>query len=554
MATTRTAVSALDDLEERLTGAKRIALFGHRDVGKTTLLAMFYRQASTGQIPGLRLAAGDAATAEYLAEKIARIEAGEPPSGTLAETSLRLKLHHGAARFDLVVKDYQGEHVTLGSEEPIHEFFADCDAVLLCLDPEGSSSPVERRRRQQEVEILLERYIDRSGDGTTGRPVALLLTKFDRVLARAESEARRTAGRDDPSQWGVEAFVERHYGMTRHALTRHAPRGAIFAVSSYGQGTRDGRPPAELNPLGLEGPLLWLAEQLELSDEEQLDWLWDLAPGDLPRLARCVAAFERRYPSSERAERFRKRLAALRGARRRRGLVRGAVAAGVAVAGLAVYDALGYRRALSFEAKSGSAPPAVARRWAETLAWHPTLNLFWPSWAREAQARRDRWTVEAAAVQVANGTAAPDLGATLSDLKDRAPTLAPAIREVEDARDRARHDERWKSARADALAAGDEPEGPLAALRGFLKDYPETRHRDEALALIASLKAEAAGRAAALERRLVDDLTRAEGLPGADYRDLIERARSFLDGHPESTWRPEVERKIDGYAKAQDER
>src|SRR5438874_13047447 len=169
----------LDDLEERLIGAKRIALFGHRDVGKTTLLSMFTRQASTGRVPGLRLAGGDAASAEYLAEKIAQIESGEPPAGTLAETELRLRLYHGPARFELIVKDYQGEHVTLGSDEPIQQFFAGCDAVLLCLDPEGSPTAVERRRRQQEVEGLLERYIDHSRDGTAGRPVALLLTKFD---------------------------------------------------------------------------------------------------------------------------------------------------------------------------------------------------------------------------------------------------------------------------------------------------------------------------------------------------------------------------------------
>ena len=53
----------------------------------------------------------------------------------------------------------------------------------LCLDPEGSADPSERRRRQQEVENLLEGYIDRSEDGKVGRPVALLLTKFDQVLA-----------------------------------------------------------------------------------------------------------------------------------------------------------------------------------------------------------------------------------------------------------------------------------------------------------------------------------------------------------------------------------
>src|SRR3954467_7941702 len=80
----------MDELEARLTGPKRIALFGHRNVGKTTLLAMFYRQASTGQVPGVRLAAVDPPSAEYLAEKIAQIESGEPPAGTLAETELKL--------------------------------------------------------------------------------------------------------------------------------------------------------------------------------------------------------------------------------------------------------------------------------------------------------------------------------------------------------------------------------------------------------------------------------------------------------------------------------
>src|SRR3954471_1074287 len=134
----------LNALERRLTGPKRIGLFGHRNVGKTTLLAMFYRQASTGQVPGLRLAAGDPTSAEYLAEKVAQIESGEPPAGTLAETELRLRLYHGPGGFGLVVKDYQGEHVTLGSDEPIQAFFADSDAVLLCLDPEGSNSPAER--------------------------------------------------------------------------------------------------------------------------------------------------------------------------------------------------------------------------------------------------------------------------------------------------------------------------------------------------------------------------------------------------------------------------
>ena len=230
----------LDSLERRLTGPKRIALFGHRAVGKTTLLAMFYREASTGRVPGVRLAATDPASAEYLAEKIAQIEAGEPPAGTLAETELKLRLYHGPGRLDLIVKDYQGEHVTLGADEgSIQAFFADCDAVLLCLDPDGSAAPGDRRRRQQEVEHLLERYIERSDDATTDRPVALLVTKYDRVLAQ-----------DGPPPEQVGRLVEVQYGMTAHALASHAPRSAIFAVSSYGRGrpAHGDRPPVGAAP------------------------------------------------------------------------------------------------------------------------------------------------------------------------------------------------------------------------------------------------------------------------------------------------------------------
>ncbi len=548
----KTRSAHLDDLEERLTGAKRIALFGHRNVGKTTLLSMFYRQASTGQVPGLRLAAGDPPSAEYLAEKIAQIESGEPPAGTLAETELRLRLYHGPARFELIVRDYQGEHVTLGTDEPIQQFFAGCDAVLLCLDPEGSSQPADRRRRQQEVEMLLERYIERSEDGTAGRPVALLLTKFDRVLARATTE--EALALDDPSGRGVERFVEQHYGMTRHALARHAPRGAIFAVSAYGPGATDGRPPAELQPFGLDGPLGWLAEQLEASDEEQLDWLWDLAPDDLPRLSRCVAAYDRRYPRSDRADRFKARLKALRRSRQRRFAMRLVACAALFVAALAGYDAWGYHRARAFEAERDNPAPMVAKSWNTMLAWHPSLPLFWPASARRARFKQAEWTVKAAEVQVANGTAAPDLKDTLTTLKDRAPQLTTEIRKVEEAQKRARHDDRWLAVKADATALADNPEAPLAAVRGFLKDYPDSPHKDQALALLNTLKTESSRQRSVQERLFVDDLARAEALPNAELRDLIDRAQQFLAEHAQSEWRAEVERKLEGYVKALDTR
>jgi GTPase SAR1 family protein len=546
----------IDALEARLSGPKRIALFGHRNVGKTTLLAMFYRQASSGRVPGLRLAASDAKSAEYLAEKIAQLESGQPMAGSLAETELKLRLYHGPARFDLIVKDYQGEHVTLGSEEPIQEFFADCDAVFLCLDPEGSTELAERRRRQQEVENLLERYLDRSEDLSMGRPVALLLTKFDRVLANRSARGEDLEVAAGLSPEFVEQVVDERYGMTRHALAEHAPDGAIFAVSSFGSGAGGNRPPAELRPLGLEGPLGWVAEQLEARDRADMNWLWNLAPRDLPRLERCVAVYERRYPRSNRSYEFRGRLKKLVRQRRTRWILRGLAAGLLALSGLAGSDLLAFYRASSFERAGESAAPAVARRWSELLERHPSLPTFWPALARQARLRKAEWQVKAADIQVANGTAPADLNARLGQLKDQTPQLAPAIRKVEAAQEQVRHDERWKGVQAEALslAAIDDPAAPLATIDAFLRAFPDTPRRAEALALARSLKSELATRQAAVERRIVDDLIHSESLPNVSLSDQIERARQFLTDHPESLLRADVQRRLENYLQKLDER
>jgi GTPase SAR1 family protein len=532
----------LDLMERRLTGAKRIGLFGHRAVGKTTLLAMFYRESAHGRVPGVRLAAVEPKSAEYLAEKIAQIEAGEPPAGTLAETELSLRLYHGPARFDLIVKDYQGEHVTLGSDAPIQAFFADCDAVLLCLDPDSAAKPADRQRRQQEVEQLLERYLERSADAKSDRPVALLVTKYDRVLA---------AGGPPPEK--VERLVDERYGMTRHALALHVPRSAIFAVSSYGRDALGSdRPPAHLHPMGLEGPLGWLADQLEEGDREQLDWLWDLVPDDLPRLSRCVRAYESRYPHSDHAIDFRRRLNRLRRKHVRRSLVRLSVAAGLVLAALAGYDAWGFHRAQAFE-REGNAAPAVEKRWVEFLTWHPSLPYFWPRDAKIAEHKLAVWKVKAAEVRVAVGTDKADLNDRLNELKEQAPDLAPAIRKVEDARRLAQHDRRWTELQVADLLAAEKPEEGLAAVQGFLREYPETPHRNEVAQLMVALAARVNERREMSDRQTLAAVRQAGSLPDADIPELIRQVKAFVDERPESRLRPDAESLLADYVRRLDE-
>src|SRR5919108_3472027 len=98
-------------LAERLCRPQRLGVFGHRGVGKTTLWTMLYREGVGGRLPGLRLAAADARTATYLADKVLQLEAGATLPATLDETELRFHLYQGDTSIDLVVRDYQGEHV-----------------------------------------------------------------------------------------------------------------------------------------------------------------------------------------------------------------------------------------------------------------------------------------------------------------------------------------------------------------------------------------------------------------------------------------------------------
>jgi len=87
---------------ERLCRPQRVGVFGHRGVGKTTLLTLLYREAVGGRLPDLRLAAADARTADYLSDKIIPLENGQSIPGTLAETDLRFHLYHKGTRLDLL--------------------------------------------------------------------------------------------------------------------------------------------------------------------------------------------------------------------------------------------------------------------------------------------------------------------------------------------------------------------------------------------------------------------------------------------------------------------
>ncbi len=344
--------------------------------------------------------------------------------------------------------------------------------------------------------------------------------------------------------------------MTKHALAMHAPSSAVFAVSSYGPGVREGRPPAELRPLGLEAPLIWLANELERLDAELLDWLWDLAPDDLGRLSRCVKAFCTRHPRSLRREGFESRLAAAKRAKRGKRLAQAATLLAASAIGLAGYDWWGFSSAIAFEKQPNQSPGTVARHWHTFEAWHPTIKWLWPSKFKIARDKSAQWTVAEAEDLFQLGKADPNVRLRLEALVQDRPDLRPKIAKAKIAEERTEQERSWAQIRAESSLVDKslDPDRALALVQNFLRSFPDSPRRTDALSLASQLHSRALVRRETADRRILDSLDRGEKLPSVNVEDLLDQARTYIAQHPESPLLGEFEARVAGYARKIDDR
>ena len=136
-----------------------------------------------------------------------------------------------------------------------------CHAILLFvnIDVRTDASDSILKNRHDELDLLLTELRKLSADGNTiGRPLALLLTKWD-VLGPITDDAKRERQR----AWD--------YLRSRPALKQIADtlkncgdRVELFPVSAFG-GHREGNKPPAGGPRssGLHAPLLWAAERAD---------------------------------------------------------------------------------------------------------------------------------------------------------------------------------------------------------------------------------------------------------------------------------------------------
>jgi GTPase SAR1 family protein len=530
---------AHDELAERLRRPQRIGLFGRRGVGKTTLLTMLYREAVSGRLADIRLAAGDARTASYLADRIVQIENGQALPATLAETELRLHLYHKGRRVELLFKDYQGEHVALGRDEPIRAFMRDCDALWLCLDHDADASAPDRLRAQQEVEQLVEDYLAVQQPGEPRRPMEVVLTKADL--------------HEHPA-----AIAEQHFGIALHALASHAPAKRVLPVSSLGGAMSPGA--FSPKPSGLAELLIWLVDALRVQDEARLAILRERASNNLRLLDRCVATYTRRYPDTSFGVEQRHHLAVLRKRRSRRQAVLMAAFAVTALLGLTGYDALGAHRARQFAAENAADPIAVRDNWERFRRWHPMRRLLQPAAARAEDEElvaldhqiADRRFAERFA-ELSRRCADPDADPEETwekyrSLREEFPDRDPDV-ELQQAREsaRRRRDEaRERSARS-ALAdlQHAESQADLAALIAqadrFLREHADTTAAEE----VSSRRASYVRRLDEHDIEAARDYSAREPL---NFFSRRQRYQAYLDRHPQGLFATEASAAVESIA------
>jgi hypothetical protein len=271
-----------------------------------------------------------------------------------------------------------------------------------------------------------------------------------------------------------------------------------------------------------------------------IEWLWDLAPDDLKRLNKCVKAYERRYPRSDHAITFRRKISSLKRKKQFKTFAKLTLVAALLTASLFAYDFVGYRSARLFAA-ADNPPAAVEKAWTNFFAWHPTHPFLFPKADETARRSLTDSHLNAEAQRIASGADRPGLAAEIQAKKIAQPELAPELAKVELALGKQKHEKAWKALQIADPVAIDKPDEYLASLRAFLREFPETSHRAEAVALIGVIQKRVETRRDHDDRQAVDSLVRKAGQSGASLRDLIDGAETFLNDRPDSRYRSEVQ-------------
>ena len=239
----------------------RIVILGRRGAGKTVFMARLY-ELLWRQTYGLMARALDGMAHQRFMDVLARMEQGQWPEATLAQSWADLEVRYGTRTWTMRLLDYPGEvfrraFVENASDEAatmLRDHVDHAAAVLVLVDPvaalEGSVEATV------DAEFGLSEALRRvhAGAGDVDVPVALVLTKCDVALPYV-----RASG-------GSRDFVEQHLP----GLVRDGGLFRVFAASSVRSrpdALGQPRPATEKDALGVLEPLQWCLKRLARAED-----------------------------------------------------------------------------------------------------------------------------------------------------------------------------------------------------------------------------------------------------------------------------------------------
>jgi hypothetical protein len=246
---------------------REIGIHGARKTGKTCYLACLYGYRGSDQAA---VTFTDEQSIDLLKQSWETLQHGEVPDATFAGRPdlLRFALTADGIAWNVKTCEYAGslvERPDTGAPElkrEVRDWLKTSQAILFFLAMDDSDDDL--REQQNAIDLVLNDLRELSSDqNTIGRPLALVLTKWDfqgPITGNPEEEQSRAR------EWLKSRPVLR---ASADVLEQCGDRVAVFPVSAFGSHCDGNKPPSNgPSPFNLHGPLVWA---LNKADEMLLD-------------------------------------------------------------------------------------------------------------------------------------------------------------------------------------------------------------------------------------------------------------------------------------------
>ena len=271
----------LVDLEElKKYDNKPIGVFGARASGKTMFFTVLYGLSGyNNEKEKFSVVCSEPESRAYLKKNYKYLLDGKLPPRTELDDITKINMNYFYNQNNYLLKsfDFPGELLKdieeteevndgfLVLQEKIYSFFANCSGILIFIEP--SESKKESFNRQTEVDKLLGFLKDYKGKWDFNIPMALVITKWDKVSGDLTEAVPKF------EEEKVEDFVKNHsiYSNIYSLIMGVSENVKIFPVSAFGEAKDNDLPPDELKPFNLFNPLIWVSQKRDIEWKERIE-------------------------------------------------------------------------------------------------------------------------------------------------------------------------------------------------------------------------------------------------------------------------------------------